>query len=131
MENPSKVLVSPRTMMKVPRTSRTMMKAPRTMLNKKGCWEIPGCDGVGVMGHVSGVMVVVVIFLSLLMVTTGSWVVWVESSGSWVESPGCDGVGVVGYVSGVMGVMIIFLSLLMVTTGSWARGACDGISLKS
>ena len=48
--NHGKSLVSPRTMMKVPRTSRTMMKVPRTMLNKKGCWEIPGGDGVGVMG---------------------------------------------------------------------------------
>ena len=43
-----KVPRTSRTMMKAPRISRTMMKVPRTMLNKKGCWEIPGRgDGVG------------------------------------------------------------------------------------
>ena len=39
-----------------------------------GLWvESPGCDGVGLWGYVSGVMGVMIIFLSLLMVTTGSW----------------------------------------------------------
>ena len=74
--------------------ARTMMKVPRTMLNKKGCWVVMAWR---LWGHVSGVVgvwglwveslgcdgggVVVIIFLSLLIVTTGSW-------GSWVESPG-------------------------------------------
>ena len=44
----------------------------------------------------------------VVMVTTGSWLVW-------VESPGCDGVGLWWW----RGVVVIFLSLLMVTTGSW------------
>ena len=62
------------------------------MLNKKGCWEIPGCDGVGVMGHVSGVMVVVVMAWGC-----GDNPFLVDGNyGVMVESPGCDGVGVVG-----------------------------------
>jgi len=45
-----------------------------------GLWvESLGCDGVGV---------VVIIFLSLMIVTTGSWGSWVESPGSMLNNGG-------------------------------------------